>query len=114
MKYEIKKIAKIVDEVITYFMFNYGAESLIEIKCRNKVTHMKFRFSPVDIGEKEFKKIEKHFAVSRHPELENYYWQLAGEVEDNNEITLVGMMCDTCTMHLNNNILDMELTRKLQ
>jgi hypothetical protein len=114
MRYEVKKIAKIVDEVITFFLFNYAEEASVELKCREDVSFIKFKFSPVELDEKEFKKLEKKFSAERQPELENYYWQLAGETEDENEISLVAMMCDTCKMSLSGKTLEIELTRKLK
>ena len=112
MIYEIKKIAKIVDEVMTFFMFNYDSEAVIEVKCKDSTAHMKFKFTPVRMKEDEFEKLKKRFGSARQPELENYYWQLAGETEEDSEISIVAMMCDTCDMQLSGNTLEMELTRK--
>ncbi|MCK9266195.1 hypothetical protein M0P98_04835 [bacterium] len=114
MKDEIKKIGKIVEEVITFFMYNYEVESNIEIKYKEKVIYMTFRFFPVNINEKELIKLKKRFPVSRRPEMENYYWHLAGEVEDSSGVTLVCMMCDTCDMKVDNKTLMVELTRKIE
>lgn len=112
MRYEVKKIAKIVDEVITFFMFNYATEASVELKCGEDVSYIKFKFSPVEMDTEEFEKLKTKFSAERQPELENYYWQLTGETEDENEISLVAMMCDTCEMSLSGKILEIELTRK--
>lgn len=112
MTYEVKKIAKIVDEVLTFFMYNYEAEALIDIKCRDKTAYMNFKFTPVTIDETEFEKLLKRFSSKRQSELENYYWQLAGETEEDNEISLVAMMCDTCEMRRQGDTLEISLTRK--
>lgn len=112
MMYEIKKIAKIVDEVMTYFMFNYNCEALIEVKRSDHTAIMKFKFEPVRMENDEFEKLQKRFCSVRQPELESYYWQLAGETEEDNEISLVAMMCDNCEMKLSGTVLEMELIRK--
>lgn len=111
---EIKKVAKIVDEVLTFFMFNYNSEAAIDVRCKDNVFYLKFRFSPLDIGKKELEQLEQKFTASRQPELESYYWQLAGETEADNEISLVAMICDTGKIQLEDKTLKIELTRKVK
>lgn len=75
---------------------------------------MRFTFSPVALSDEALDKLRIHLSGKRRPELEDYYWQLAGESEDNREIRLVAMMCDHCEMQQHDGTLTVELTRLLQ
>ncbi len=95
MKHEPKKISKIVDEILTYFLHHYGTRAEIVVEPEPTRYTIRFRFTDVNMTDEEFETLSERLVVRRQPELEDYYWQLAGEVEDNSEISLVGMMCDS-------------------
>ena len=114
MKHEIKKIAKIVDEVLTYFMVRFDAAADIRVERLPGLFRLRFEFAPVAIGDEDLQRLEKRLGGRRQPELEDYYWQLAGETEDNSEIRLVAMMCDTGTVERRGETLVVELTRRVK
>ena len=94
MRHEAHKIGKIVDEIVTYFLHGYGAETTMRVTPKADRYEMHFRFDNVSISEEEFAELDKLLVVKRQPELEDYYWQLAGEMEDSSELSLVAMMTD--------------------
>ncbi len=95
MKNEVKKISKIVDELLTYFLHHYNCNAHVSVLPGSTGFTMTMKFSGVSMTTTEFEKLKARLVVRRQPELEDYYWQLAGEVEGSNEMGLVGMMCDS-------------------
>jgi hypothetical protein len=113
MKHEPKKISKIVDEILTYFLFHFDAKSEITIVPETDHYWMLFRFTDVSISDEQFDALDKRLVVKRQPELEEYYWQLTGEIEDSNELMLVAMMCDSIEMKREGNTITLELLRRI-
>ncbi len=114
MRHEIKKITKIVDEVITFCMCAFGATNTeVSIERAPGEYRVRFLFQGVSINTAELSDLEKTMAVGRNPELEDYYWQLAGETESSNELELIAMMSDSATVEYHDGILNIALTRKL-
>ena len=114
MKHDLKKIMKIVDEVTTYCMYHYKA-SRADISIERAAAHyaMRFRFSDLTLPDKALDKLREGLADDRNPELEDYYWQLAGEVENSNELALVALMTDEAEISSQGNNLEITLVRNL-
>lgn len=113
MKHEVKKIAKIVDEILTYFLIQFNASATLNLQRDAAGFQLSFTFTPVALKAEAFAALEKRLTGKRQPELEDYYWQLAGESEDHSELRLVAMMCDACEINLNDDTLTLKLTRRL-
>ena len=111
MKHETKKISKIVDEILTYFLFHFNAKAEITITPEPERYRMQFHFSDVPITDEAFAALQDRLVVKRQPELEDYYWQLTGEIEDSNELMLVAMMCDSIEMRRSGNDITLNLVR---
>lgn len=113
MKHEAKKIAKIVDEILTFFLFNYQARSQIKVEPTADEYRITFTFSGVAMSESEFAALSDRLVVKRQPELEDYYWQLAGETDDSNEMSIVGMMCDSIDIARDGSTVTLKMLRKV-
>ncbi|TVR00200.1 MAG: hypothetical protein EA403_11995 [Spirochaetaceae bacterium] len=113
MKHETKKISKIVDEILTYFLFHFNARAEITITPEPERYRMQFRFSDVPITDEAYAALDQRLVVKRQPELEDYYWQLTGEIEDSNELMLVAMMCDSIEMRRDGNDITLNLVRSI-
>jgi hypothetical protein len=113
MRHEAHKIGKIVDEIVTYFLHGYGAETTMRVTPKADRYEMHFRFDNVSISEEEFAELDKLLVVKRQPELEDYYWQLAGEIDTGNELMLIGMMCDELKLSRDGTTVSLDLVRKV-
>ncbi|TVQ23804.1 MAG: hypothetical protein EA383_13335 [Spirochaetaceae bacterium] len=111
MKNEVKKIAKIVDELLTYFLHHYNGASHVSVIPGSKGYTITMKFTGVSMTTTEFEKLKDRLVVRRQPELEDYYWQLAGEVEGSNEMGLVGMMCDSIEIERSGETIQLTLLR---
>ncbi len=94
MSHEAKKVSKLVDELLTYFLQHFNAAAQITVEPSPDAYRLHLRFTGAGRDEAVTNELRKRLQVQRQPELEDYYWQLAGEQDDSNELMLVGMMCD--------------------
>ncbi len=113
MKHEAKKIAKIVDEILTYFLFNYNARSEIRVEPAPGEYRITFTCFGVDMSDAEFAALSDRLVVKRQPELEDYYWQLTGETDDSNEMSIVAMMCDSIDIARDGTTITLTMVRKV-
>ncbi|HDT11785.1 MAG TPA: hypothetical protein ENN58_03510 [bacterium] len=113
MRYEIKKITKMIDEVTNYFLFNYRCNIKIDVIRSKDEYVIGFLFDKLHLDEKELKRLSVMMKPGRDPSLTNYYWQLTGEIEDDNELSLVAMMCDDVKIKQLDDGLSFTLIRKI-
>ena len=114
MKHEVKKITKIIDEILTFCVYNMDprrSEMVLE-KTDNAFTVV-HTFYDVSISAEELAEIRRQLGTKRNHELEDYYWQLTGEIENSSELDLVGMMSDEAVVEYENEKLIISLIRKL-
>jgi hypothetical protein len=113
MKHEIKKISKIIDEITTCFMHHFRATRFELVMNRSdSAFELTFVFKGIEITPDALKKLRAQLIANRNPELENYYWQLTGELEDSNELALVCMMTDHIEIDYKDGNLFLKLRRK--
>lgn len=94
MRHEIKRISKILDELIT-FCFLHGTK-IMNISLENQEEYFKIHLESdnIDCNDVRVKELKKLLNYPRQEEVEEYYWELAGECDTDTELTLVGMMVD--------------------
>ncbi len=112
MRYEVKKITKMIDEVTNYFLFNYRCKTKIEVIPEKSGYTINFFFEGLELEEKEMKKLLEIMGSGRDTSLANYYWQLTGEIENDNELYLIAMMCDDVKIEQQKKGLSIMLSRK--
>lgn len=111
MRHEVKKIAKIVDELITFFFLRKTHIMGIEIKDLDNSFEIMIKNDCRNINDDEINNIKKLFSVQRQREMEEYYWQLTGEADNDTELNLVGIMIDKVDVSVEENNLIIKLTR---
>lgn len=111
MKHEIKKVSKIVDELME-FCFLYSA-SKVDISVENKGDRFEItaHVDKIDCCDEKVNRLRELLNVQRQSEIEEYYWQLAGEDERNGEYNLVGMMVDEADVKYTHPSLTIKLVR---
>lgn len=94
MRSELKKIMHLVDEVGLY-LIKKGANDLdIKINHQSSNTKITFLCSSTCIDEDSMETLKERLSVQRQCEVESYYWELIGEVRQDEELFLVGAMVD--------------------
>lgn len=111
MKHTKKRLAKMVDELITYF-FSMGSTSMnvnIEDKAERFVIKLKSNY--IDNNEEKINKLIHHLKCDKQEEMEEYYWELAGDSDVDTELTLIGMMTDDVEIDINEDTIELVLYR---
>ena len=95
MKHTKLKVVKMLDEMLNYVYYLGARDADINIK------ELEDRFEIIIIcdykeglPEAKIDKMIKALNVPREEEMEEYYWELAGDCDLDNELCIVGMMCD--------------------
>ena len=114
MKHEIKKISKILDELVT-FCFKHGTNNM-NISVENGETFFKIKIHTdnIDCDNKRVKLLKDLLNMPRQTEIEEYYWELAGENDHDTELSLVGMMVDEAEVEFQDTALTITLYRNKQ
>lgn len=94
MKHEVQKISKIVDEIINFYFLNSSKKVNISIEDKDDVFIIIAESNHVNCSVDKIEQIKDLLNVQRQSEIEEYYWQLAGEDVGGGELNLVGMMVD--------------------
>ena len=111
MRHEIKKISKIVDELTTLFLRDDTNEVDFKIITGEDRTIIKIVDYNTKYSDRTINHLRTTFNRQRQYEIEEYYWQLACENDDDEEITLIGAMIDTAIVEKRDGNLYLELVR---
>ena len=111
VKHEIKRISRIIDELTTFFL----KEDTDKIEIRVEKSENKTVISIVDhdtcFDETYIEKMADVLKRERQREVEEYYWQLVGEMDEDYELLLVGVMTDEVEIKKIKGNLHIELVR---
>ncbi|MDH8679250.1 hypothetical protein QE109_13920 [Fusibacter bizertensis] len=111
MKHEVKKICKIVDELTTLFLKEDTNEVDFKIITQPDRAIVKIVDYNTKYSEEFIAHLKKTLNNQRQSEIEEYYWQLAGETDDDDELTLISVMIDSATVEKRDGNLYIELVR---
>lgn len=111
MKHEIKKISKIVDELMTFCFQNEATDMTIAVKERADYFKIKMIVDNIAFSDERVVHLEEYLNGGRQLEIEEYYWELAGECDLDTELCLVGMMVDKAEVSHTDNSLSIILYR---
>ncbi|ONI39579.1 hypothetical protein AN639_05945 [Candidatus Epulonipiscium fishelsonii] len=98
MRHEIKKIAKITDELTTFFLKYHAKEMEIKLEEIDQGKIISLIAKQLDNIEEAIKNIKEHLSYERSIDMEEYYWKLADESECNDGLSLVGVMVDEASL----------------
>ncbi len=111
MKHVNKRLCKIVDEVFTYFL-NIGANDItVNFKDKDDHYQINLKCNYTSMNKKKLDKLIKYINHPKSEEMEEYYWELAGESDIDTELTLVGMMTDDKTIEVTEDTIEIKLKR---
>lgn len=111
MKFEILKISKIVEEIIDFFFSQMTKKVNISIEEIEDSYIIEIQSDQIICSENKLKKFNELLHVQRQREMEEYYWQLAGNDLEGEEYNLVGMMVDEATVEYSKPVLKIKLVR---
>lgn len=110
-QHEVKKLSKIVDELITFFFLKKTNKMNIEIEDLKDHYEITMVNDCCELTSEKLEILKSLFNVQRQREVEEYYWRLAGETDDESELSLVGTMIDDATVEYKDNKIIVKLIR---
>ncbi|MDF2613064.1 MAG: uncharacterized protein K0S71_850 [Clostridia bacterium] len=111
MKHETKKISRIVDELTTLFLKQDTDEVDFKIKREPHQTTIKMIDYRTHFDDEYIDELRQQLSIVRQWEIEEYYWQLTGETDCDDELTLIGAMVDKAIVEKKDGNLYIELIR---
>ncbi len=112
MKHCKKRVSKIVDELLTCFMNLHATNIKIELEELEACYMISIKGNCKDLTEEMAERFIRLLNTPMHQELEEYYWELTGEGDVDNELALVGMMTSRAAVNfLPNEYLEIQLYR---
>ncbi len=111
MRYQFERNLKIINELMAY-LHKLGAKDINVNFIRNDfTTNINIWGEIINIEQEELDTLNDTLNTDRQHEIEEYYWNLDSEGEENGDLTLLGMMIDTAEISYSNNILSFKICR---
>lgn len=111
MKNEHKKNIKLVNEIML-LCFKLGADNInIDFKTIENKSIITINAKIISLSNNDLKIIKNLLSTPRRKDMEEYYWNLNGDDENNYELSLVGMMTDEVHVDYHKDILYLKLIR---
>lgn len=112
MRHEVKKICRIVDELTTLFLRDDTDEVDFKIKREGGKSVITMIDYNTHFDDAYVLHLSEILNGQRQAEIEEYYWQLAGETDEGDELTLIGAMIDSAKVEKREGNLYVTLTRR--
>lgn len=112
MKFVIEKNIRILDELISYYNKIGNKDVHIDMREEDNKHYLCISGVVENMPEEELSNLKLLLTTPRQHEIEEYYWQLGGEVSFDCELTLVGMMIDEAKISYRDNILKISTVRE--
>lgn len=111
MRYETKKLSKMVDELSTYCLERNVNKVKVEVINEPDRFLIELYAEGIKMTNSELKNLKDVLNSHREVEMEEYFWSLAGEGHQSDELGLVASMTDSAEIDLNNTTLSIKLVR---
>ncbi len=116
MRHEEKKISKMSDEITTFFLEHNATDISIHIRYLETESILTIKAKPILEVDSIVQLLQQALSTPRQNEIEEYYWELAGESDESNELCIVGGMADVASIDYDeqNQEIEIELVRYKQ
>ena len=112
MRHEYRKISRIIDELTTFFLEKKATDIKLSIQVLDNKEVITITASPVGHMKKVIQDLQNVLSYPREIEMEEYYWELAGECDYSSELGIVGTMIDKASIDYDDECISLELIRK--
>jgi hypothetical protein len=92
--HEAKKDAKIIDEIVTFVIKNGFDNINIDINRTSETSTITFKMRHTRRTEEMFTTIVDELNTHQEVEIEEFYWQLLGESDDEYNFSLLGTIVE--------------------
>ncbi len=112
MNIEVKKITKILSEMVTFAMLGEAEKVDVSIENNKDMYKVSINASNVNRTNESIENLRELLNAPRQRAAEEYYWELAGDNDTTTELALVGMMVDKAIVNYEDKNLLIELHRR--
>lgn len=113
MRHESKKIAKLIDELTTMFLNTHTNKVEFSVEMLEDRSIIKLVDYNTNVTQERANYLNTAFNKPRQPAIEEYYWQIMGSHDTEDEVTLLSMMTDAASVEIRDGNLYIELLRYL-
>lgn len=111
MRHEIKKISRMADELATFFLEQHAQDISIQIKNTQNQAIIYVKAKPIEDMHAMIELLNDSLSTPRQSEMEEYYWELAGDSDYSNELCIVGSMTDIAKIDFDEHEIRLEIIR---
>ncbi|KXZ39456.1 hypothetical protein SAMN05661008_00358 [Alkalithermobacter thermoalcaliphilus JW-YL-7 = DSM 7308] len=111
MKHFKKRITKIVDELVIYMFYLGGTDISVNIKEEDDFFKISLKSNYSFSKKNKIEKLNTALKCSKQEEIEEYYWELAGDCDIDNELALIGMMTNEVEIDYDDHYIELTLYR---
>ena len=105
------KSLKLITELATFVFKAGGSEFDVHFKEKDQEIKISIESRIENLNLSNLRESLKGLNTERQSEVEEYYWELAGESNTSEELTLVGMMIDNAEYSYDDDILKITVYR---
>lgn len=87
---------RIIDELVGFCCRHGGRNIDVNINFENENSVLTIKSSNVTVSKDDFELLNSQLSANRQHEMEECYWQLSGEDNFGEELSLIGYMTDKC------------------
>ena len=111
MKLYLEKGMRIMNDLVAFCHHHGGRKFDVSLSNRNSLTTLTVSSPIAHLDEETIESLQRELNVPRRPEIEQNYWELSGECEMSEQLTLVGMMIDHAAIVYQNHVLYIHVQR---
>ncbi len=111
MQHETKKITLIIDELLTLLLHKGNGNIEVKIERNKRSTEIMIVQYQCNYEETFIDNLRFDLNTQRQTEIEGYYWQLVGDDDDGEKMSLVGAMVDEAVVEQKNGDMYINITR---
>lgn len=111
MRYEVKKITKMLNELSTFCLEHGANDVALHIQRDEIKINITIEASGIVNIEETMQSLKDFLSYPRELEMEEYYWELTGEMQSHEELGLVGAMIDEAKIDYKDDRIYIELVR---
>lgn len=112
MSLQLDKLMRIVSDLVAFCHAEGGEEFQIFIKHEHDVSSLTISSPIQSFPSSLLEELREELNLPRQHEIEQNYWELSGDSEVSDGLTLVGMMVDDAKVGYRDGILYIHLSRK--
>ncbi|MDL2218950.1 hypothetical protein LJC04_01230 [Ruminococcaceae bacterium OttesenSCG-928-O06] len=111
MKLRYEKNVRVLTDIMGYCHLVGGTSFQIDFTMKEEVSDITIKTKIPGLPAENLHEIDKMLNIPRQREVEQYYWNISGGEEIDNELGLAGMMVDEAFVSYENDILTIKACR---